>query len=167
MQENFDTQLRFPQELELPSTKEDDFKNAINNRIHKYTNGFLMLDFPHTYEQAKLLEKELSGFIPNDEHILNKFEENVQRAKLVVKPTKAEVIPRSLIKPGLDLVFNIQISKTESLRRALGRRYDPMSKQKFHLDDNAPPVDNAPLMERLEQIREYGTSELAIVDKNC
>jgi len=28
-------------------------------------------------------------------------------------------------------------------------------------------VDNAPLMERLEQIRDFETAELAIVDKNC
>lgn len=30
-----------------------------------------------------------------------------------------------------------------------------------------PPVDNAPLMERLIQIRDLDSAELAIVDKNC
>ncbi|KAL4511584.1 hypothetical protein ABPG72_012429 [Tetrahymena utriculariae] len=162
--------LRLPnlgQDLQMPPTKEDTFRNALVNRTHKYTSGIILLDFPHTYEQAKLLEKEISGFLPKDEIIQSEFEKSIENAQKIVKPTKVETKPRQLIKPGLDLVIYIDIDKKESLRRALGRRYDPLTKQNFHLDDNPPPVDNAPLIERLEQIREYGTSELAIVDKNC
>ena len=30
-----------------------------------------------------------------------------------------------------------------------------------------PPVENAPLVERLSQIRDFETNELVLVDKNC
>ncbi|EGR31169.1 hypothetical protein IMG5_116400 [Ichthyophthirius multifiliis] len=152
-------------DIEFPLTQEDIFKNQLSNKNHKYTNGVILLDFPHSYEQAKLLEKELSGFMPKDEVIQSEFEKSVQKASLIVKGKEVEIVKRSLIKAGLDNVFYINIDKTESLRRALGRRYDPFTKQYYHLDDNIPPVDNAPLVERIEGIMQQ--SEIGIVDKNC
>ncbi len=74
---------------------------------------------------------------------------------------------RRLLHGGVDHAIYLSVSRQESLRRALGRRYDPNSASLFHLEDNIPPADNAPLMERIVQIRDFDTAELAIVDKNC
>lgn len=81
---------------------------------------------------------------------MNEYDRCVANAAVLVKPTKVKFIPRALLKPGLDLVLRVDISKKESLRRALGRRYDPLTKEHYHLDDNPPPVDSAPLISRLE-----------------
>jgi len=37
-------------DLQLPPTKEDNFRKALVNKSHKYTSGIVLLDFPHTYE---------------------------------------------------------------------------------------------------------------------
>lgn len=36
-------------DLQLPPTKEDNFRKALVNKSHKYTSGIVLLDFPHTY----------------------------------------------------------------------------------------------------------------------
>lgn len=55
----------------------------------------------------------------------------------------------------------------QALKRAVGRRYDHHTKTTYHLDDNPPPVDNAPLIERLESVYEIEDLEQYIIDKNC
>lgn len=92
---------------------------------------------------------------------------HLERAALIVKPTPTKYIERQLISNGVDHVFYIDISKKESLRRALGRRLDPGMGVQYHLDDNVPPIDNSPLVEKLEEIASQDSSDLAIVEKNC
>jgi len=48
----------------VPLTKEDLFKENLTNTKFRYTEGWVLVDFPNNYNQAKLLEKELSGFRP-------------------------------------------------------------------------------------------------------
>ena len=40
------------------------------------------------------------------------------------------------------------------LRRAIGRRFDNHNHSLYHLDSNPPPVDNAPLIERIKPLYE-------------
>ncbi len=75
-----------------------------------------------------MLEKELSGFVVSDEVEKTELEKRLENAKKVVKPNAIEIIPRKLIKGGVDYVFYIDIKKEESLRRALGRRYEPFTR---------------------------------------
>ena len=165
MQEEREPQLR--DSNQVPLTREDIFKQNLQNTQYKYTKGWILLDFPHTAHQAKLLEKQLSNFKPKDEITQTKLESNLESASLIVKSTEPVVLQRKLLRSGLDHVLNIVISKEDSIRRTIGRRFDEQSRQLYHLVDNPPPVDNAPLIERLEQIRDFETAELAIVDKNC
>lgn len=110
----------------------------------------VLLDFPQTYEQASLLETAITGFLTKDQREKTELENSLHSAEIIVKPTPIPVVPREKLKPGIDLIFHVDITKNESLRRALGRRFDSMTKQHFHLEDNPPPIDNAPLIERLD-----------------
>ena len=152
---------------QVPLTKEDIFKESLQNSEYLYTRGWILLDFPQTYEQAKLLERELSGFQPSDEYPLTQLEEKLRRAQFLARFDPIEITERRLIRGGVDYAIYLDIEKEESLRRSLGRRVDRNTNSLYHLWDNAPPVDNAPLMERLEQIRDFETQELSLVDKNC
>lgn len=137
-------------DLKLTPTREDNFRRALINEGSSYTAGIVLLDFPSTYAQASLLEKSITSFLAADKREKSHLDLALEEAKKVVKPTERELIQRRPIRPGMDLIFSIAITKQESLRRALGRRFDSTSKQHFHLEDNPPPVDNAPLIERLE-----------------
>ncbi len=66
-----------------------------------------------------------------------------------------------------DHAIYLSVSKQESLQRALGYHYNPNSASLLHLEDNIPPAYHTLLMERVIQIRNFNTAELAIVDKNC
>jgi len=54
-----------------------------------------------------------------------------------------------LIKSGLDAVIWFDCSRDECMRRALGRRYDPVNEKVYHIEDQPPLTTNAPLCERL------------------
>jgi len=77
---------------------------------------------------------------------------------LVVKPTPVEIIKRAPLKSGIGLCLYLESSET-SLRRALGRRYDRSTRTVYHLEENPPPVDNAPLIERLQSVYEVNNLE--------
>ena len=135
---------------------------------HKYTKGWILIDFPHTYEQAKLLESELTKFATKDEQEereKNVLEEKLKQAAKIVKPLPVILAKRKLIRNGMDLVVHVKTDKTECLRRALGRRIDQVTKVNYHLDDAIPPTDNAPLVERLMNLREVKENELVLIDK--
>jgi hypothetical protein len=91
----------------------------------------------------------------------------LEQAALVVKPSPVRIVPREPIAGGLPLVMYLQMDSNESsLKRALGRRYDAYTHSVYHLEDNPPPVDNAPLVERLQQVSDINNMEQQISDKN-
>ena len=67
----------------------------------------------------------------------------------IVNASEIKIIKRELVNGGIDLAFYLDIEKKESLRRALGRRIDRLTDIEYHMDENLPPIDNAPLIERL------------------
>lgn len=148
-----------------PLTKEELFIEKLMSHQHKFTKGWVLYDFPHTYNQAKLLERFLTGFRPKDERMASIYEEKLEISSLIVQPTPTKIIPKKLKPSGIDCVLYLRTSKEECLRRALGRKVDPITKVLFHLDDAIPPTDNAPLIERLESIRDVKANELVLVDK--
>lgn len=148
-----------------PLTKEEIFVQNLMSHSHKFTKGWVLYDFPHTYEQAKLLEEHLTGFLPKDERPLLLYEEKLKVAAILAKANPVTVIKRKLIPSGLDCCFLVKTSKEECLRRALGRKHDGLTKVNYHLDDIIPPTDNAPLIERLENRRDIRDNELVLVDK--
>lgn len=48
--------------------------------------GWVLIDFPQSYAQAKLLEQALSGFIPKEELKPTQRELEMSNAELLVQP---------------------------------------------------------------------------------
>ena len=128
-------------------------------------NGWVLLDFPASFAQAKLLEQALSGFVPAPEQERTEREAQAEEARLLVEPTAKEQPPRQLTRSGLDAVVWIDASREECMRRALGRRFDPVNEKVYHVEDQPPLTTNAPLCERLEPVDEQESAEATLVDR--
>ncbi len=105
-------------------------------------NGWVLVDFPCSYAQAKLLEEALSGFKPREELEPTQRETEIESAQLLTKPNPKPEPPVTLIPSGLDMVLWVDVSQKECLRRADGRRFDSEAPAShFHVQDNVPPCD--------------------------
>lgn len=82
-----------------------------------------------------------------------------------MQPTAKEEPPKKLMKSGLDAVIWIDCSRVECMRRALGRRYDPVNEKVYHIEDQPPLTTNAPLCERLVPMDEEDCTEATLIDK--
>jgi len=105
-------------------SKIDELKKEHDSIDALEKNGWILLDFPSNFAQAKLLETALSGFVPRQEQDLIDREREINDAYLLVQPTAKEQPPKTLIKSGLDAVIWFDLSREECMRRALGRRFD-------------------------------------------
>jgi hypothetical protein len=60
------------------------------------------MDFPNSYNQAKLLEQAFTSFITDDEKPPHISHIKLQELKRLVKPSPKEIKPKELCKSGLD-----------------------------------------------------------------
>ena len=74
--------------------KISELQNDILKQHSIEKNGWILLDFPSTFAQAKLLETALSGFVPNIEQESIPREKNLDDAFLLVQPTAKEQPPK-------------------------------------------------------------------------
>jgi adenylate kinase family enzyme len=79
-----------------PLTNEEIIMKKIMNHSNKYHEGWILLDFPHTYEQAKSLERHLSGFLTKDEMPLTEREKELELAALLTKSDPMKMVPRKV-----------------------------------------------------------------------
>lgn len=130
------------------------------------TNGWVLVDFPSSYSQAKLLEEALSGYKPLEEMEPTDREIQTKSALLLVKPTAQEQNANSMISSGLDAVVWFDCSTQECLRRSEGRRIDLTDPTtRYHVFDQVPPCDQAPLCERLLPLSEVHNSVQGLPDR--
>lgn len=131
----------------------------------------MLVDFPCSYAQAKLLEEAMSGYKPTKEMEPIKRDTEMEEAFLLVQPTAKEEPPKMLIRSGLDAVIWFNCPIKECQRRADGRRVDVQELDSdqavtfYHVDDAEPPTDAANLCERLEPIDEDSNHASALVDR--
>lgn len=69
------------------------------------------------------------------------------------------------MRSGLDAVIWIDSTRDECMRRALGRRFDPINEKVYHIEDQPPFTTSAPLCERLQHMDEEDNSEATLIDK--
>lgn len=106
------------------------------------TDGWVLVDFPCSYAQAKLLEEALSGYRPHEELESTDREKETKDALLLVQPTPESDIVKSLNFSGLDSVIWLDMPPKEALRRSDGRRYDSQDpNMRYHVFDMQPPSD--------------------------
>ena len=128
-------------------------------------NGWILLDFPSTFAQAKLLETALSGYVPSQEMDSIPREKNLSDAFLLVQPTGKEQPPKTLKKSCLDAVIWFDLTREECMRRAIGRRIDPQDDKIYHVEDVSPPTNLAPLCERLLPMEDDNNAEATLIDR--
>ena len=130
--------------------------------------GWVLVDFPVTLNQAMLLEKALTNYSYYKQH--NEREEHLREAEEIAPPRESlaeEERKEPQTRPsGVDALIWLETSSKECLRRALGRRYDRDSDRTYHLEDNPPPTDQSPLVEQLTSANEHARAEGAIVDRH-
>lgn len=131
--------------------------------------GWILVDFPCSYSQAKLLEKALSGYEPEEELELIERQKQLNDAILLVQPNPKEEPLKTLIQSGLDAVIWFNCSINECLRRADGRRIDVEDEsdkpEMFHVEDKKPPTDIAPLCERLDHVKDDSNCTGSLIDR--
>ena len=111
-------------------------KNTLNEELEvlKCTDamGWVLVDFPCNYAQAKLLEEAMSGFKASAElDPISRYQE-MEEAFQIVQPTAKEAPPKLLIRSGLDAVVWFKCPLRECQRRADGRRIDVEEFDKPH-----------------------------------
>jgi hypothetical protein len=105
-------------------------------------SGFVLDSYPASAAQAKLLEKKLTGYAPDEAAAAKP-----KKSKLAPPPSDpppAETRPPS----GLDLVLRLDVSDETARGRALGRRLDPATGAVYHIKLDPPPEEPG-LQERL------------------
>lgn len=130
------------------------------------TNGWVLVDFPCSYAQAKLLEEALSGYRPQEELEPTDREKETKDALLLVQPSPESDMAKTLIPSGLDAVIWLDCPARECLRRSDGRRWDSADpSMRYHVFDMLPPDDQAPLCERLLPLSEDNNSVQGLPDR--
>ena len=98
--------------------------------------GWVLDDFPQTKNQAIILEKCLSGYDHNA-HV-----DIPADRKCDLSLNSPPALPSTdLIVSGLDLFIYLENDYSSTLKRSLGRRVDPQTEQRYHLETNRPPYD--------------------------
>ena len=148
----------------------DEEKEALNQELEQIkeeeSRGWVLIDFPCSYAQAKLLEESLSGYKPTLELDPTQRDQQLEEAMLLVQPTAKEEPPKCLIKSGIDAVIWFSLPADECQRRADGRRVDYQTPDvTYHVTDNEPPSDQAPLCERLQPLFQESNHASGIVDR--
>ena len=135
------------------------------------SKGFVLVNYPNTYNQAKILENKLSGYVNENESpelkstkLKNIFEILLDKSEKILPPFK-------LITGGFDFIFYLNVPGTECVRRAIGRRvfFDEKTGMKvtYHLEDNKPPVDSGKnICEKLKKIDDDNHSESSLVTRH-
>ena len=148
------------------------------------SKGFVIVNFPNTLNQAKILEKKISSYIEENEKIPTASLKLKENFALILDKSKKYKPPTKMIQGGLDYIFLFDISPQECIRRAFGRRtlaskskcdaYQTIKdynqavsshSETFHLQDN-PPDTSSNLCERLIKIHDNKNSESSLVTRH-
>ena len=167
---------------EIEKNKEENIKRPktferkdkeLNDELMKISleasKGFVVVNFPNTYNQAKLLENILSGYIPKNESRQLKSNKMKNIFSIVLDKSEEILPPNKLILGGFDFIFYINVPGNECIRRAVGRRlfYDIKEKENiiYHLEDKLPSTDTN-ICENLKKVGNIDRCESALVTRH-
>ena len=102
------------------------------------TKGFVICDFPNTFNQAKELEKRLTGYVAPNEKEKSKTDLIKFKSSALLDRSPEIKPPKRLIKGGLDFIFFLDVPNNECIRRTVGLRVNRETSEVFHLEDKEP-----------------------------
>ena len=167
---------------EIEKNKEENIKRPktferkdkeLNDELMKISleasKGFVIVNFPNTYNQAKLLENIISGYIPKNESRQLKSNKMKNTFSIVLDKSEEVLPPNKLILGGFDFIFYINVPSNECIRRAVGRRlfYNAKDKEQiiYHLEDKLPSTDSN-ICENLKKVGNIDRCESALVTRH-
>lgn len=112
--------------------------------------GFILVDFPSTLRQAKLLEESLTGYICEEDKEIEVKDQLLAEAAILAEPTPLPPAPKELIPSGLDSVMWLKTTKTECIRRSFGLKKDLKNNFIYHVLYNPPPITENDVVEKLQ-----------------
>lgn len=129
--------------------------------------GFCIVNFPYTYNQAKLLERKLNGYIPDNEKTKTLVEIYKEDSSLILDKSPQPEPLKVLIPSAVDLFIYLNTSTLEAARRSFGRKRDPNTNIEYHLQYNPPLIDEniGYICERLIPITDNENSESSFVTR--
>ena len=133
---------------------ESQYNHDLNKISIEFNKGFILLDFPNNFSQAKILENKLSGFV--NEIYKPKNEINLKKDNFSIIQDK-NFLPQKnnlLFQGGLDLCIYLEGNSKEFLRRSKNRKIDPTTGIIYHMEDNSPGNEDKKIIERLVCIEE-------------
>lgn len=121
-------------------------------------SGWILLGFPDDAERLGLLERFLSGWVAPNARPATEAELKKREAALLAPRPPEEPPPFELTPGGYDLHFRLEVSGDEAVRRAMGRRVDPVNGLFYHLEDDPPCFKNQIIYERLKPVDDLTNS---------
>jgi len=112
--------------------------------------GFILVDFPSTLYQAKLLEQALTGYICEEDKEVEIKDQLLAEASILASPTPLPPEAKELIPSGLDAVIWLKTTKTECIRRSFGLKKDLKNNFVYHVLYNPPLITKNDVVEKLQ-----------------
>lgn len=128
--------------------------------------GFVILDFPNSYNQALILEKMMTNFTPIDKITPSENKQKKKQLLALITPSAVEVKKSKLLPSGLDALFYLEVEEEKCLTRAFGNLKLPNTDTHYHLAFNPPPTDQSPLVEALELNVDGSKNPYTLIDSN-
>merc|ERR1719331_423727 len=120
--------------------------------------GWVVVGFPETSQRLQLFERFLSGWVAPSARPSSEAEVHKAEASLLVPRPYEEPPPFALVPGGYDLHIRLVASNDEIVRRAVGRRLDPLTSLMYHLEDSPPSAKNQVIYERLVPVDDLTNS---------
>ena len=156
-----------------PNAKMKDLQNYLKE-IEKIQNeqieGFILVDFPETFDQFILFEKLTTGFKqeidkPPNEILINKFK--ISEILNISYINNKNIYNENKKSSGFfDNYIWLEVNETETIRRVNNRKLDPNTGIIYHLEDNPPPEKDKKLNERLVDVTEPTVDYIKVELKN-
>lgn len=157
------------EQAKKPKTKikeEQNLKNELEKLINESYSGFILVDFPNTYQQFTLFEKIATGFIQEIDKPIN------QRYKKIFDLTygidkhyhildnTSDTFKHKKNEGFFDNYIWLEVNEEETLRRVNNRKIDPNTGIVYHMEDNPPPENDKKLNERLIEVTEPSVEKI-------
>lgn len=110
----------------------------------------------------KLLERALTGYVPENELLNETAETAKDEAQIIVKPSNKPAPKKELRPSGIDLALVLDVPVQEMVRRAANRKIDPETGEIYHPEDRPPPTDNK-IVNRLQLINDPEATEVICI----